>query len=516
MRIKNYVLGLFITVGILFSMNPIIVFADSPLTSTNFYKAYTDVNIVKKAEEKGIINQEIANYLHSSTNPIDVKAAVINALGWNFDGKSNAKSYVSLIYSKDIDKLDMQSLSGDELFCISYMMALDNYFDVNKAESLMEKAYEKNRTSFTIAIVRSIIKGQASMSGDWGMVWTNTESVLNDKTLVKEMRQGAIDIIVEYMKLYEKYSTNTTDTVIATNRIFGSNRYETSAKICEEGWKQSDYVVIASGEAFPDSLSAAPLAKKYNAPILLNTHDSLLSQVSSEIDRLQAKHAILIGGLASLSSEVENAIKAKGLDIIRLSGATRYETSIEIAKKIGTSNGVIVTTGEDYGDALSIAPIAGKLQMPIILAQKDVLNSVQEQFISNNSIPITYVLGYTDIISDAVASKFPNVQRIGGDNKYIRNLNIIDTFSKEIDFSKSILTSGKDFPDALSGSAFAALNNSPIFLIGSGSYNGYEESSNNISIATLLRNNKANTLYTLGGNANISDDTLNDIVNRIK
>ncbi|WP_051542077.1 cell wall-binding repeat-containing protein [Clostridium lundense] len=513
MRIKNYVLSLFIMVVILFSMDPITVFADSPITSTDFYRAYIDVNIVKKAKEKGIIDQEIADYLHSSTNPIDVKAAVINALGWTCDGKSNAKSYVNFIYSSDIDKLDIDPLSGDEIFCISYLMALDDYFNVNEAVSLMEKAYKKNNTSFTIAIIRSIIKGQAVMSNNWGMIWTNTSSVLKDKTLVKEMRQEAIDIIVEYMQLYEKYST---DTTITTNRIWGSNRYDTSAKICEQGWNQSDYVVIASGEDFPDSLSAAPLAKKYNAPILLNAHDRLLPQVSSEIDRLQAKHAILVGGLASLSSEVENAIKTKGLDTVRLSGQTRYETSIEIAKKIGTSNGVIVTTGEDYADALSIAPVAGKLQMPIILAQKDILNSMQKKFIAENTIPKTYVLGYTDIISDDVALKFPNVQRIVGENKYVRNLNIINTFSNEIDFSKPILASSKNFPDALSGSALATLNNSPIFLISSSSYNGYLESSNNSSISTLLGNNNVDTLYTLGGNASISDDTLNDIVNKIK
>ncbi|MFL0197419.1 hypothetical protein ACJDU8_17890 [Clostridium sp. WILCCON 0269] len=251
MRIKKYIFSLFIISVLLFSMNPITVFADSPVTSTDFYKAYIDVDIVKTAKEKGVIDQKIATYLHSSKNPIDVKAAVINALGWKYEGKSNAENYVKLIYSNDIDKLDVDSLSGDEIFCISYMMALDNYFHVDKALLLMEKAYEKNNTSFTIAVVRSILKGQAIISdiNNWGMIWSNTESVLNDKTLVKDMRQEAVDNIVGYMKLYEKYSTDTTTTA-NTNRMWGSTRYDTSAKICEQGWTQSDYVVIASGEPF--------------------------------------------------------------------------------------------------------------------------------------------------------------------------------------------------------------------------------------------------------------------------
>ncbi|GAA0076793.1 hypothetical protein UT300005_11710 [Clostridium sp. CTA-5] len=206
MHIKKYIFSLFIIVAMFFSMNPITTFADSPVTSTDFYKAYIDVDMVKTAKEKGVIDQEIANYLYSSKNPIDVKAAVINALGWKYEGKNNAENYVKLMYSSDIDKLDIGSLSGDEIFCISYMMALDDYFHVDKALLLMEKAYEKNNTNFTIALIESILKGQANIeNSNWGMIWVNTENVLNDKTLVKDMKQEAIDSIVKYMKLYKEY-----------------------------------------------------------------------------------------------------------------------------------------------------------------------------------------------------------------------------------------------------------------------------------------------------------------------
>lgn len=462
MGIKKYVFSLFIMALAFFSMNPVTVFADSPVTSTDFYRAYTDVSIVKTAKEKGVIDQEIANYLHSSKNPIDVKAAVINALGWDLEGKNNAESYVKLIYSNSIDKLDIESLSGDEIFCISYMMALDDYFHVDKALSLMEKAHEKNNTSFTIAIVRSIIKGQAITSEDWGRIWTNTASVLDNKTLVKDMRQEAIDIIVEYMKLYEKYPVGTT---ITTNRMWGADRYDTSAKICEKGWTQSDYVVIASGEDFPDSLGAAPLAKKYNAPILLNTKDSLLPQVSSQIDRLKAKYAILVGGQGALSLKVEAAIRTKGLDIVRLSGPTRYDTSISIANRVGNNGEIIITTGTDFSDGLSAAPMAAKAGIPIILVPKDTVPDAVKNYLANNKITKTIVLGDTDVISDNVANQFPAMERITGKNKFERNINIINKFSSDISFSKVCIASGDNFPDALSGTAYCALNSEPIILL---------------------------------------------------
>lgn len=507
MRVTKYVFTLFIMGVIFFAMNSITVFADSPVTSTDFYKAYIDVDIVKTAKEKGVVDQEIASYLHSSKNPIDVKAAVINGLGWKCEGKSNAENYVKLIYSNSIDKLDVDSLSGDEIFCISYMMALDDYFHVDKALTLMEKAYKKNNTSFTIAIVRSILKGQSILaSGNWGMIWSNTNSVLNDKTLVKDMRQEAIDNIVAYMELYKEYSTDNTTT---TNRIWGSTRYDTSAKICEVGWTQSDYVVIASGEAFPDSLSAAPLAKKYNAPIMLNTHDSLLPQVSSEIDRLQAKHAILIGGLGSLSSEVEAAIKAKGLDTVRLSGETRYDTSISIANQLDNNGEIIITTGTDFSDALSIAPMAAKEGIPIILVPKDTVPSTFKNYLANNSITKTIVLGDIDVISDNVANQFPGVQRITGKDKFERNINIINEFSEDINFNKVCVASGDNFPDALSGTAYCALNSEPIVLVSNEEVPDVTKSFITSKLGTITE------VDVLGGQASVGDSILNNMLSQV-
>ncbi|MGC7871704.1 cell wall-binding repeat-containing protein [Desulfosporosinus sp. SYSU MS00001] len=47
-----------------------------------------------------------------------------------------------------------------------------------------------------------------------------------------------------------------------TTRLAGIDRYNTAAVIAINGWKQSDYAVIAYGENYPDALSAAPLASK--------------------------------------------------------------------------------------------------------------------------------------------------------------------------------------------------------------------------------------------------------------
>jgi len=67
-----------------------VVTADSPITSTDFYKAYLHIPKVEEAHEIGVLSEGMASFLLDSENSLDKKAAVINALSWDFDRKINA------------------------------------------------------------------------------------------------------------------------------------------------------------------------------------------------------------------------------------------------------------------------------------------------------------------------------------------------------------------------------------------------------------------------------------------
>lgn len=281
-------------------------------------------------------------------------------------------------------------------------------------------------------------------------------------------------------------------------RIWGANRYDTSVSISRNGWNAtSDYAVVVSGEGFGDALSAAPLAKKYNAPILLVSKDKLDNQsdsnlnISEELSRLKVKKVFLIGGTGVVSTNVENTVKNKGIEVERISGADRYATSVEVAKKVGTDNGIVVATGEDFPDALSIAPIAATKGMPIILVPKNNITPELKGYIdSNNKISKTYVIGSNDVVSDEVSKQFPNVERILGEDEYKRNLNIVDKFSKDLHLDTVYVASRSGFADSLSGSALAALTSSPIILVGDNSKNYaqdyFKNNLNNIGQVNVL------------------------------
>lgn len=299
-------------------------------------------------------------------------------------------------------------------------------------------------------------------------------------------------------KVKAAYAVNST-------RIWGSDRYETCAKIVQEGWKTtSNYAVIVNGENFPDALSASVLAKKFNAPILLTEKGKLDDNAYNELKRLNVRQAIIVGGSFVVDPSIEKSMQNMGISTQRYYGADRNETSTAVAEQIGTQNGIILATDSDFSDALSIAPIAAKLQIPIILMPKDTVPDCVRNFISGRDISKTYVLGNNNVISDNVAYQFPNVQRITGKDKYDMNINIIKTFEDKFDFQNICLAYSEQFPDALSVSAFAAVNGNPIVFVGD---------KNDLNAKYLFADKKANVknMYVIGGTSGINDSELDDI-----
>jgi len=194
-------------------MSPVISCADSPVTTTQFYTAYLDIDIVEKASELLYIDEETTKYLSNSENPLDIKAAVINAIGWEIEGKDNAARYAEFIFGKPLDNLDLDAVPAHDLFCIGYLMVMDNYFEPERAIPVLEKACEAFPASFTAAMITALAKAQAAaMNADeWGKAWTLVEDAIQNENLEMDMRQEAVDIILDYMALYKDYARQQQD-----------------------------------------------------------------------------------------------------------------------------------------------------------------------------------------------------------------------------------------------------------------------------------------------------------------
>lgn len=213
----------------------------------------------------------------------------------------------------------------------------------------------------------------------------------------------------------------------ASERVSGNDRYETSVKISKTGWADgAECVIIANGEGYADALSAAPLSKVKNAPILLTEKDNLNDKVLQEIERLNAKQIIIIGGEGSVSKNVEDLIKSQtNANINRIFGKDRYETAVNVAKNLGKTSDVIIASGEDYPDALSAAPAAAVKGMPVILSNKGKLPDSVVNYLNSNGITKAYVVGGTASISENVEKSLPSPERLAGSDRYETNRKVI-------------------------------------------------------------------------------------------
>ena len=231
----------------------------------------------------------------------------------------------------------------------------------------------------------------------------------------------------------------------ATTRVAGADRINTAVEVSKKYYKSAETVIIANYEKFADSLSASALSKTLKAPILLVKKDQLDSVVAQEIKRLGAKNVVVIGGEQSVD-KAKNSLSKYNLQTI--AGSDRYETSAKIAQEIikrtGTTQAVIAS-GETFADALTVAPLANKNNMPILLVQpNNIPKAIQEVLKQINK---TIIVGGEKTISNQVANKLPNPTRIAGANRYETAKKIYEYGFK--DRTEVNIANGTNFADSL-------------------------------------------------------------------
>ncbi len=131
--------------------------SDSPITSTNFYTAYLDIEMVKYASESnGILNDKMCKYLEDKSVDVVYKLAVINAISWDFNGKNNFELYLDYICenNKKISHSNYKEKCSDiQLICLAYLKAMDNYFEVKEALEIADLTIEKHKKICTVSIL---------------------------------------------------------------------------------------------------------------------------------------------------------------------------------------------------------------------------------------------------------------------------------------------------------------------------------------------------------------------------
>lgn len=320
---------------------------------------------------------------------------------------------------------------------------------------------------------------------------------MNKSVVVGVLKSKKLALLVASVAVAGTLSVTKVHAAPEISRYHGMDRYETAAKVCEDGWKtDTDTAVIVNGENFPDALSAAPLAKKFNAPILLTGSEVLNPYTSSELTRLNVKSVYIIGGRGVVSQSIEDALKARKIKVTRLGGSDRYETALQVAAKLGKKDEVAIINGNDFKDGMTMASIAALKEMPIILTDGTTMTSSVKKYLGNTSkMSQVYVVGDQNTISDSAISGLSNVKRIGYGNDYQKNTSIIDAFQNELNTDTLYVASARDFPDSLGASAVAPNTSSPVLFV---------DSPMDSSTQAFLKKHIVNKMKILGGDGSIS------------
>lgn len=299
-------------------------------------------------------------------------------------------------------------------------------------------------------------------------------------------------------------------TVSATsaNRLGGIDRYETAAKVAQEGWRTSEYAVLSAGmdANLVDALTAAPLAQTKNAPILLTQGDALNEYAQAELSRLGVKTVYVTSGTGVITQKVLDKLTQMHITVVSLGGSDRFETAVNIAKQLGEPKRIVVTTAWGNADALSVASIAAAKGMPILLANlhelpgsvKGYIDSIQSNLIES------YVIGGPGVVSEAVQNSLPNSQRAGGNDRYATNLEILKLFANDLKYSKTYLANGENphLVDSLAGAPLAARSSSPILL-----------TRNQLSTASkdYAKSNLSPNIVVLGGESVVPNQVVTEL-----
>lgn len=266
------------------------------------------------------------------------------------------------------------------------------------------------------------------------------------------------------------------------NRLWGNDRYDTMAAIAREGYAQSDWAVVASGEAFPDALVASSLAGLKRCPIILTSKAGLSAQAAQELSRLETRDAFVIGGGAAVSDDAVSAMGNQlGISSTRVWGSDRQATSVEAFRTLREAtefDTVVIASGQQFPDALSIAPWCYRNVAPILLTGSDKCLSGEQidEVHAQSSIARIVIVGGPNAVSPQVREQlgedaYEYVTLAGNDRYETSDLIASWELGQGMGIAQLSVASGDKFPDALAGSSLCGLFNSVLVLVPSNATN---------------------------------------------
>lgn len=300
------------------------------------------------------------------------------------------------------------------------------------------------------------------------------------------------------------------DVVYKAFRVYGKDRYLTAVEVSKAYFPANsdikpNTVIISAGGNEADALAAGPLSIKHGAPILLVEKERIPAEVLAEINRLNPKNIIIVGGKNSVSEAVEKALAATNREITRLAGENRFGTSIEVAKSLKEGfiiKGIILANGYNSVDALAVSGYAAKNNLAVVLTAKEALPQEVKDYIASAKVDHVEIVGGINSVEKAIETDLGEVfkDRTSGADRYQTALELAKKAYK--DAKKAIFVNAFTPVDALSAAPFAAKNGFPILLV--------EKTKIQADTLNYIKETKVEEVTVIGGLNSVADAVMKE------
>ena len=188
------------------------------------------------------------------------------------------------------------------------------------------------------------------------------------------------------------------------DRIAGEDRYETAAAAAEG---DADEVIVASGEDYPDAISAAGLSVGAGgSPVILTHPQHMLDETAAAIEASGASRVVIVGGSSAVGESLEGELEGIVDEVDRRYGSDRYATSAAVASlamdRQDADTRPVLASGGSYTDALAGASFAAQDGGVLVLARPNQPHGPTDDFLREHTdawgAPV--VIGGSGALSD--------------------------------------------------------------------------------------------------------------------
>lgn len=243
----------------------------------------------------------------------------------------------------------------------------------------------------------------------------------------------------------------------ALERLAGKDRFTTAVEISKRINADNGTIIVANARSYVDALSGGSLAAASQGRILLVEKNAIPSHTLDEIERVKPSKIYILGGYSSVSPTIENDLRIRGHDIIRISGQDRYQTSEkivdEIIDKYGAEGLCLVS---NQMDAISACAYCGGKKPILLINKSKASDHIGIKYEKLNK----FAIGGRDSIGQDLYNRFGLKNRIAGKDRYDTAIEI----SKLISGDKAYIASGQNIIDALSLGPLAYKDGAGIIL----------------------------------------------------